>query len=127
MKKQIKIVNSNNAPKAIGPYSQAVIFDNLIFCSGQIGIDPKTNSLVEGIENQTKQILNNIKNILQEANSSLENVLKTTIFLTDINHFSIVNKIYEDFFKNHKPARSTVTVAKLPKDALIEIEVIAVK
>ncbi|GAB4218750.1 MAG: RidA family protein [Candidatus Microgenomates bacterium] len=126
MKKQkIKVINTTSAPQAIGPYSQAIVYKNFIFCSGQIGINPKTNQLAEGLENQTKQILTNLKNVLEASQSSLNNVLKTTIFLTNINHFPIVNKIYEDFFGDHKPARSTVAVTNLPKQALIEIEAIA--
>lgn len=126
MKQQkIKIINSKFAPQAIGPYSQAIVYNNLIFCSGQIGIDPKTGNLVEGVEKQTLQILKNIEAILKEAGSSKEKILKTTIFLTNINDFQKVNTIYEDFLKSHKPARSTVAVASLPKNALIEIEAIA--
>jgi 2-iminobutanoate/2-iminopropanoate deaminase len=124
---KIKIINSKKAPAAIGPYSQALIVDKLIFCSGQIGIDPKTSNLVQGIENQTKQILENLKNILEEAGSSLDKVIKTTIFLTNINDFQKVNEIYGQYFSFHKPARSTVCVASLPKGALIEIEAIALR
>jgi len=124
---KIKIISSQKAPAAIGPYSQALVVDKLIFCSGQIGIDPKTGNLVDGIENQTKQILENLKNILEEAGSSLDKVIKTTIFLTNINDFSLVNQIYGEFFSSHKPARSTVGVASLPKGALIEIEALALK
>jgi 2-iminobutanoate/2-iminopropanoate deaminase len=124
---KIKIINSKKAKAAIGPYSQALIVDKLIFCSGQIGIDPKTSNLVQGIENQTKQILENLKNILEEAGSSLDKVIKTTIFLTNINDFQKVNEIYGQYFSFHKPARSTVCVASLPKGALIEIEAIALR
>ena len=124
---KIKIIKSEKAPKAIGPYSQALEVDNFIFCSGQIGIDPKTGNLVEGVENQARQILENLKNILKEAGSSLDKVIKTTIFLTDINDFQKVNEIYGKYFSSHKPARSTVCVASLPKGALIEIEAIALK
>lgn len=121
----MKTVFTDKAPLPVGPYSQAIVINNLIFCSGQIGIDPKNNQLVDGIENQTKQVLNNLKMILDESGSSIDKVIKTTIFLKDINQFQIVNKIYEDFFKDHKPARSTVEVSNLPKRALIEIELIA--
>lgn len=121
----MKTVFTDKAPLPVGPYSQAIVINNLIFCSGQIGIDPKNNQLVDGIENQTKQVLNNLKMILDESGSSIDKVIKTTIFLKDINQFQIVNKIYEDFFKDHKPARSTVEVSNLPKGALIEIELIA--
>jgi 2-iminobutanoate/2-iminopropanoate deaminase len=125
--KKIKIIETQKAPKAIGPYSQALVLEDFVFCSGQIGIDPKTSNLVQGIENQTKQILENLKNILEEAGSSLDNVIKTTIFLTNINDFQKVNEIYGQYFSSHKPARSTVCVASLPKGALIEIEVIGYK
>jgi len=124
---KIKIIETDNSPKAIGPYSQAVSFDNFIFCSGQIGINPQTGLLVDGIKNQTIQVLKNIKNILDSCGSSMNKVVKTTIFLTDINNFSEVNEIYETFFTSTKPARSTVCVASLPKNALIEIEAIAIK
>ncbi len=122
---QIKIVNSAKAPKAIGPYSQAIVFENFIFCSGQIGINPETGELVSGLENQTNQVLKNLNNILVEIGSSKDKVIKTTIFLTDINNFAKVNSLYEQFFGNHKPSRSTVEVSSLPKGALIEIEAIA--
>jgi len=122
---KIKIIKSEKAPKAIGPYSQALVIDNFVFCSGQIGIDPKTGNLVDGVENQTRQILENLKNVLEEAGSSLDKVVKTTIFLTNINDFAKVNEIYGQYFSLHKPARSTVCVASLPKKALIEIEAIA--
>jgi len=124
---KIKIINSKKAPAAIGPYSQALVVGEFVFCSGQIGIDPKTSNLVQGIENQTKQILENLKNILEEAGSSLDKVIKTTIFLTNINDFQKVNEIYGQYFSFHKPARSTVCVASLPKGALIEIEAIALR
>jgi len=124
---KIKIINSKKAPAAIGPYSQALVVGEFVFCSGQIGIDPKTSNLVQGIENQTKQILENLKNILKEAGSSLDKVIKTTIFLTNINDFQKVNEIYGRYFSFHKPARSTVCVASLPKGALIEIEAIALR
>ncbi|KAL9648198.1 hypothetical protein ABK040_000929 [Willaertia magna] len=120
--------NTDKGPKAIGPYSQATIFnDNLIFVSGQLGIDPKTNQLVEGLENQTHQSLMNIANILYDANSTLDCVLKTTILLTDMSHFDTVNKIYEQYFNKNKPARATFAVKQLPKSGLIEIEAVAYK
>ncbi len=122
-----EFIHTDKAPKAVGPYSQAIVSDNFIFCSGQIGIDPSTNALVEGIENQTRQALVNLGKVLQEAGASTENVIKTTIFLKNIEDFSAVNVIYEDFFGNHKPARSTIEVSNLPKNALVEIEAIAVK
>ncbi len=116
---------TSKAPKPIGPYSQAIISGNLIFCSGQIGINPDTGELGEDIEAQTKQVLKNLKEILTEAHSSLEKVIKTTIFLKNIEDFKKVNEIYGEFFSSHKPARSTVEVSNLPKGALVEIEIIA--
>lgn len=121
----MKIVETSNAPKAIGPYSQAIIAGDFVFCSGQIGIDPKTGNLVEGIENQTNQIIKNLEAVLKEAECSLQHIVKTTIFLTNITDFAKVNEIYGSFFAAHKPARATVEVSSLPKGALIEIEAIA--
>lgn len=123
----MKYVSTKNAPAAIGPYSQAIEANGFVFCSGQIGIDPKTGNLAEGLENQTKQIIKNIEAVLKEAGLNLECIVKTTIFLTNINDFAKVNEIYGSFFTNHKPARSTIAVAALPKGALIEIEAIALK
>jgi len=122
----MQMINTEKAPKAIGPYSQAIKFENLLFISGQIAINPQTNQLINGgIEEQTKQVMENIKAILQEAGLTFDNVIKTTIYLKDINDFVKVNEIYGSYFKEHKPARATVEVSRLPKDALIEIEVIA--
>ena len=121
-----KMIYSKDAPKPIGPYSQAIVFNNLIYTSGQIAIDPGSDRLVsDNIEEQTNQVLINLKAILEEANSSLDAVIKTTIYLKDMNDFLIVNRIYEKFFQKSKPARSTVEVSKLPKDVLIEIDCIA--
>ena len=121
-----EIINTKNAPAAIGPYSQAVRTGNLLFTSGQIPINPATGELVkDNVENATERCLENLKAILEEAGSSLDNVIKTVIFLKDMNHFSTVNEIYGTYFKTNQPARSCVQVAKLPKDALIEIEAIA--
>lgn len=114
-----------NVPKAIGPYSPFIKTDNLVFCSGQVGVDPKTSNLLEGIENQTHQAMRNISAVLEEAGTNLENVVKTTIFLKNINDFAKVNEIYGSFFTKQKPARSTIEVSNLPKGALIEIEVTA--
>lgn len=124
----MKIINTDKAPQAIGPYSQAIVKDNILFASGQIPLDPITQQIVEGsIEDQTKQILKNINEIITAANFSINDIIKTTIFLTDLNNFGAVNKIYGDFFNGHKPARSTVEVSKLPKNVQIEIEIIAIK
>ncbi|MFV0480711.1 MAG: RidA family protein [Campylobacteraceae bacterium] len=122
----MKIVSTKNAPEAIGPYSQAMIFENLIFTSGQIALKPNGEFLDENIEEQTKQVLENLSQVLSEAKSSLQKVLKTTIFLSDINDFTKVNEIYGSFFGSHKPARSTVAVKTLPKNAKVEIEAIAI-
>lgn len=124
----MKIINTLNAPQAIGPYSQAILKDNFLFASGQIPIDPKTQQIISNdIVKQTQQVLNNMLAIVKEANLNITDIVKTTIFLTDLNNFGAVNKTYEDFFKTHKPARSTVEVSRLPKDVLIEIEFIAIK
>lgn len=121
----MKTFNSNNAPNAVGPYSHAVIYNNLIFLSGQIGLNKDTNELNNNtFEDEVRQVCLNIKNILDDANSSLDNVIKTTIYLTNINDFNYVNDIYSKYFKT-KPARSCLEVSKLPKGARIEIEVIA--
>lgn len=123
----MKYIITKNAPQAIGPYSQAIIAEDFVFCSGQIGIDPKTGELVNGIENQTKQIIENLKAVLNESGSDIDCIVKTTIFLTNINDFAKVNEIYGSFFTKHKPARATVEVSNLPKGALIEIEATALK
>ena len=119
-------MKTSKAPDAIGPYSQAVKMNKMVFLSGQIAIDPMTQQFINGdIETQTKRVLDNLKAVVEESGSSLDNVVKTTIFLTDINDFSKVNEIYASYFSLCKPARSTVCVAKLPKNAKIEIDAIA--
>lgn len=124
--KKKKAVETADAPKAIGPYSQAIIADDFVFLAGQIGINPQTGKLVEGgIEAETEQVLKNIEAVLKASKSDFDNVVKTTIFLADINDFARVNEIYARYFKAPFPARSTVQVAKLPRDARIEIEVTA--
>lgn len=124
-----KQLSTTDAPEAIGPYSQAVQFGDLIFTSGQIPIDPITKSIVEGdISDQSRRSLENIKAILKNAGSSLENVIKSTIYLTDIKTFGAVNEAYSQYFKGPVlPARSCVEVSNLPKGAMVEIEVIAIK
>ena len=118
---------SENAPEAIGPYSQAIKAGNLVFCSGQIGLSPETGDFSgDDISSQTKQVLQNLEAVLQAAGSGLSEVVKVTIFLADINDYATVNKIYDSYFADIKPARSTVAVSALPKGALIEIECIAV-
>ena len=123
----IKTVSTDKAPAAVGPYSQALEVNGLVFCSGQIGIDPKTGNLVDGFENQAKQVLSNLKAVLEEAGSDFEHVVKTTVYIKDMNDYPLFNKVYGEYFNNHKPARATVEVSRLPKDCLIEIEAIAVK
>ncbi len=124
----MNIISTTKAPVAIGPYSQAIKINGLIFCSGQIPVVPETMELIEdNIEKQTEQVLKNIDAILNESGSSKNKVIKTTIYLTDFNNFEIVNKIYGYYFGEHKPARSTVEVSRLPKDVLIKIECIAIE
>lgn len=122
-----RAIESPEAPKAIGPYSQAIIVNGFVYTAGQIGTDPKTGTLVEGgIAEQTEQALKNLAAVLKAAGSSLDSAVKTTVFLVDMNDFARMNEIYAKFFKKPYPARSTVQVARLPRDAKIEIEVIAV-
>lgn len=120
-----RIITSNKAPKAIGPYSQAVILNNVLYTSGQIGLDTQTGDLKDGIEEQVKQVMENLKALLKEANMDFSNVVKTTIFLKSIDDFTTVNQIYASYFNENPPARSCVEVSALPKGALVEIELIA--
>ena len=122
----MKPVHSNQAPEAIGPYSQGIVTGNLFFSSGQIPLTPEGNLVAGGIKEQTDQVFRNIKAVLVEAGASLETVVKTTVFIQNMEEFSSVNEVYASYFSKHKPARSCVEVAKLPKGSLIEIEVIAV-
>ena len=122
------IISTNNAPKAIGPYSQAVEANGMLFISGQIPIDPQTGQIVQGgIEAQTRQVLNNIQAILEAAGYGLNNVVKTTVYLKDLNDFAKMNQVYATFFDSQPPARAAFQVARLPLDVLIEIEAIAIK
>ncbi len=122
----MKIIETQDAPKPIGPYSQAITMDRLLFCSGQVGLDPATGQMVAGgVERQTEQVLKNLSAVLQKAGASGKHVVKTTIFLKSMQDFPKVNEIYGRFFQGHSPARSTVEVSALPKDALVEIEAIA--
>jgi 2-iminobutanoate/2-iminopropanoate deaminase len=121
-----KVIQTEKAPKAIGPYSQAIQAGNFLFLSGQIPLDPKTGEFIKGdIRLQTRQVLENIKGVLESQKLGMEDVIKVTIFLKDIGNFNEVNEVYATYFPSSPPARSTVGVAKLPKDADIEIEVIA--
>jgi len=123
-----KIVSTEKAPKAVGPYSQAVRAGDLIFAAGQAAIDPATGKLVEGdVAAQTRQVLNNLSAVLKAAGSSLAQVVKTTVFLTDMGDFAAMNRIYAEFFPTDPPARSTVEVAELPLGALVEIEAVAIR
>lgn len=121
-----KIIHTEKAPKAIGPYSQAIATESMVYTAGQVGIDPSTGELVSAnVEDQTRQVLKNLQNVLEAAGSSLANVVKTTVFLKDMNDFAKMNNIYAEAFGENPPARSTVAVAGLPKGALVEIEVVA--
>lgn len=123
-----KVISTQNAPSAIGPYSQAILVNNTLFTSGQLGIDPKTGMFAEGgIKEQTEQSLKNVKAILKEADMDMCNVVKTTCFLSDMNDFAAMNEVYSSFFAGNYPARSAVAVKTLPKNGLVEIEVIAIK
>lgn len=120
------IISTPKAPAAIGPYSQAVLVNGMLFTSGVIPIDPETNTLVEGdVTVQARQAIGNLKNLIEASGSSMDKVEKTTVFIKDMNDFGKINDIYKDFFTSDFPARSCVEVARLPKDVLIEIEAIA--
>lgn len=124
----MNIIQTQKAPAAVGPYSQGVEVNGLVFTSGQLPLVPETGELVcDCIKKATKQSLENIKAILEEAGTSMDKVVKVNIFLADINDFAAVNEVYSEYFSAHKPARSCVQVAHLPKDGLLEIEAIAVK
>ena len=122
----VEVVATDRAPKALGPYSQAVKTDSLVFCSGQIPINPATGTVEAAtIEDQTRQSIENLAAVLSAAGSSLSRVVKTTVFIKDMNDFAALNKVYEELFGTTKPARSCVEVARLPKDVKVEIECIA--
>ena len=121
-----QVIQTNQAPAAIGPYSQAIRKGDFLFASGQLGIDPHTGDFVEGgVKEQTVQVFKNIKAILAEAGYKMEDIVKTTVFLSDMSDFPVVNEIYASQFENNFPARSTVAVKTLPKNGLVEIEIIA--
>ena len=122
----LKRVETTNAPAAIGPYSQAIIVNGMLYTAGQIPLDPQSMEIVAGgIDEQTEQVMKNLAAILESAGASLQDVVKTTVFLHDMGEFAAMNKIYEKHFGAHKPARSTVQAARLPRDVKVEIEVIA--
>jgi 2-iminobutanoate/2-iminopropanoate deaminase len=128
MPTQRTVISTSSAPAAIGPYSQAIVAGDLVFSSGQIPLDPETGQLVgDTIEEQTHRVIDNLQAVLEAAGSSLAQVVKTTIFLQDMNDFQIVNAIYAEYFGDEPPARSTIQVARLPRDVRVEIEAIALK
>ena len=123
-----KVIRTDQAPKAVGPYSQATLIEGTLYCSGQVAIDPKDNSFIGGsVGQQTKQVLTNLKAVLTEAGMSLSDILKTTIYLQDISDFGEVNEIYATFFQEPYPARVTIQAGALPLNALVEIDAIARK
>lgn len=123
----MRAINTNKAPAAIGPYSQGIRADNLLFISGQLPMNPVTMEIIEGnIEEQTKQVLENLKAILEEAGTDLNHVVKTTVYIKNMEDFSKINEVYASYFVENKPARACVEVARLPKDVGVEIEAIAV-
>ena len=125
---ELRSIRTDRAPQAIGPYSQAIVAGNMVFTAGQVPFDPATGQVVEGdIAVQTDRVLENIRAILEAAGTSLARVVKTTVFLADMNDFAAMNEVYARHFGDHRPARSTVQAARLPKDVGVEIEVIAVR
>ena len=120
----MKQISTNNAPAAIGPYSQAIVTGGMLFCSGQIPIDPATGNIPEGVEAQAEQALTNVKNLIEATGSSIDNVVKTTVFIKNMDDFAKINEIYAKYFTEPFPARSCVEVARLPKDVLLEVEAI---
>ncbi len=122
-----RVIATDKAPAAIGPYSQAIEVNGLIYTSGMIPVIPETGEIVEGIEAQARQALTNVKNLLESAGSSMDKVIKTTVFIKDMNDFAAVNAVYATFFSGAFPSRSCVEVARLPKDVLIEVEAVAIR
>lgn len=123
----MKVITTDKAPAAIGPYSQAIEVNGMVYASGQIPVNPATGEIPEGVEAQAKQALTNLTNLLAEAGSSIEKVVKTTVFIKNMEDFGKINEIYAEYFTGTYPARSCVEVARLPKDVLLEIEAIAIK
>ena len=125
---RLDLIQTDKAPAAVGPYSQGVRVDELVFTSGQLSFIPATGELIcDDIQKATRQALDNVKAVLEAGGATLETVIKVTIFVKDMENFSLINEVYTEYFKDHKPARSLVEVARLPKDGVIEIEAIAVK
>ena len=122
-----KVISTEKAPAAIGPYSQAIEVNGIIYTSGQISVNPATGEIPEGIEAQAEQVMENVKNLLESAGTSMANVIKTTVFIKDMGEFTKINEIYARYFEGDCPARSCVEVARLPKDVLMEMEAIALK
>lgn len=122
-----KVISTTSAPAAIGPYSQAIEANGMVFASGQIPVNPATGEIPEGIEAQAEQVLTNVKNLMEAAGASMEQVIKTTVFIKNMDDFGKVNEIYARYFQGACPARSCVEVARLPKDVLMEMEAIALK
>ncbi|MDN8759599.1 RidA family protein, partial [Staphylococcus aureus] len=120
----MKMINTNKAPEALGPYSHAMVVNNLVFTSGQIPLDTEGNIVSDDVKEQTKQVLDNLSVVLEEAGSDLNSVVKATIFISDMNEFQQINEVYGSYFSEHQPARSCVEVARLPKDVKVEIEVV---
>ena len=120
----MKTINTNKAPEALGPYSHAMVVNNLVFTSGQIPLDTEGNIVSSDVKEQTKQVLENLSVVLEEAGSDLNSVVKATIFISDMNEFQQINEVYGSYFNEHQPARSCVEVPRLPKDVKVEIEVV---
>lgn len=122
-----QVISTSNAPAAIGPYSQAIEVNGMVYTSGQIPVNPATGEIADSIEGQARQVMENVKNLLDAAGTSMGNVVKTTVFIKDMNDFGKINEIYAEYFEGACPARSCVEVARLPKDVLMEMEAVAVK
>lgn len=122
-----QVISTSNAPAAIGPYSQAIEVNGMVYTSGQIPVNPATGEIADSIEGQARQVMENVKNLLEAAGTSMGNVVKTTVFIKDMNDFGKINEIYAEYFEGACPARSCVEVARLTKDVLMEMEAVAVK
>lgn len=120
----MKTINTNKAPEALGPYSHAMVVNNLVFTSGQIPLDTEGNIVSSDVKEQTKQVLENLSVVLEEAGSDLNSVVKATIFISDMNEFQQINEVYGSYFNEHQPARSCIEVSRLPKDVKVEIELV---